>query len=551
MATLCILRVGRSAVARRASKPSGDTALLNAAGLARLQGHSSVGHLTCLTALLFACLTHHCLSCAASLRETPYIVLSCRLTILSSELDDICLSFSLSVAVNRREPHFNMVIKNVTIRVGQTAVLPCTVENVGKYKVLWQKNQRKNQKTSKRVLTMGNRRIISDDRITVERPFTIEWNLHLRKVMLSDAGTYECHINTDPVQSSPIQLVVQEPPSISESMSSPTSVRVREGETVELMCNATGTPPPEVIWYKRLTGKNQVQPIIPSIVPSSEDKCYYSYKGIMNQGEVLVIHNASRTCAEVYQCRASNRVDPPAIRSIRVHVEFPPEVFLPTKRIGQSISKPTILECTISAYPHNVNRWRLNGSDIRRDQKRYTIELYKDGDNQVTLTLRINSVAPQDYGTYECYASNLLGEDSETMVLYEYRREKKTMSTTTTTLVPWVDPHNNLDNKYNRVNNRNGNHGYYGGDERHVDPSRVEHPDHREQARQNWADHSNGDTSANRHNSWGKPGRNDFNREAESNSVRAGPRDSASHPTPHSLLTAITLHVLLFYTLMS
>ena len=102
----------------------------------------------------------------------------------------------------------------------------------------------------------------------------------------------------------------------------------------------------------------------------------------------------------------------------------PPEVTLPTKRMGQSLSKPTILECTIQAYPHNVNRWRHNGQDITRDQKRYTIELYKDEDNQVTLTLRINSVSREDYGTYECYASNLLGKDSETMVLYGERKKR-------------------------------------------------------------------------------------------------------------------------------
>ncbi|RUS78485.1 hypothetical protein EGW08_013773, partial [Elysia chlorotica] len=290
---------------------------------------------------------------------------------------------------------------------------------------------------------MGNRRIISDDRITVERPFIVEWNLHLRKVMLSDAGTYECHINTSPVQLSPIQLVVQEPPRILESASSPVSMRVKEGETVQLLCNATGTPPPEVTWYKRPPGKDQV--------------------GIMNPGEVLVIHNASRTCAEVYQCRASNGVDPPAVRTISVHVEFQPEVVLPTKRIGQSLSRPTILECIISAYPHNVNRWRFNGSFISQSADRYSIELYKDGENQVTLTLRINSIRESDYGRYECYASNLLGEDSETMELYKYSREEKTVPTPTTTARPWIEnPQNNFGTKDHQVSNRNGHSGYYG-----------------------------------------------------------------------------------------
>ncbi|GFN87340.1 protein amalgam-like isoform x2, partial [Plakobranchus ocellatus] len=55
---------------------------------------------------------------------------------------------------------------------------------------------------------MDIQRILADQRISVERPYTREWNLHIRKVKLSDSGKFMCIINTSPVQIRTIQLHV-------------------------------------------------------------------------------------------------------------------------------------------------------------------------------------------------------------------------------------------------------------------------------------------------------------------------------------------------------
>lgn len=55
-------------------------------------------------------------------------------------------------------------------------------------------------------LTYSDKRIIEDQRISVERPFTKDWNLHIRNVNLSDSGVYLCQINTNPVKSKKIHL---------------------------------------------------------------------------------------------------------------------------------------------------------------------------------------------------------------------------------------------------------------------------------------------------------------------------------------------------------
>ena len=56
------------------------------------------------------------------------------------------------------------------------------------------------------MLTLSDKRIIHDQRISVERPFMKDWNLHIRQVNQSDSGEYLCQINTKPVKSKKILL---------------------------------------------------------------------------------------------------------------------------------------------------------------------------------------------------------------------------------------------------------------------------------------------------------------------------------------------------------
>ena len=44
--------------------------------------------------------------------------------------------------------------------------------------------------------------------------------------------------------------------------------------------------------------------------------------------------------------------------------------------------------------------------------------LYPVGDNRITLSLRVQDIDDNDYGSYKCVAANALGRDEETMFLY-------------------------------------------------------------------------------------------------------------------------------------
>lgn len=96
----------------------------------------------------------------------------------------------------------------------------------------------------------------------------------------------------------------------------------------------------------------------------------------------------------------------------------PPEVELPTKRMGQAIGKETILQCKVSASPHESIVWKKNGSALPLHMYKYWTELYDEGHHEKTLHLNIIDIDQDDFGFYTCHASNNLGRDSETMFLY-------------------------------------------------------------------------------------------------------------------------------------
>lgn len=319
-----------------------------------------------------------------------------------------------SVKVESLEPSFDDPITNVTAIAGETVTLPCSVKDLKDYKVMWLDHRTK-------TLTLEARRIIADERITIERPDIGDWNLYIHGVELSDAGKYMCQVNTVPVKIKYVILTVHEPPAIIPKLSSPQKVIVREGDTVQLVCNVTGVPTPTVRWYKKLSNRGQ--------------NTYNNKEMIGHDGMVLRIRNISRYCDDVYQCVADNGVNPPESREITVTVQFPPEIHLPTKKLSQQVGKETILNCEVTSNPSMYSAWTKDGIPIQNDDK-FKIDLYEDYKNTVTLSMKISDIQEPDFGVYRCEAQNELGRDFKDFFLYELeppRPSPTTPRTTTTT----------------------------------------------------------------------------------------------------------------------
>ncbi|XP_033750336.1 limbic system-associated membrane protein-like [Pecten maximus] len=285
---------------------------------------------------------------------------------------------------------------NVTVAEGKTAILPCRVDDTyDDQMIVWMNPKRI-------VVSHKESRYINDPRMSIERPFMGDYNLHIRSVKYEDRGDYMCTINTRPVTIKRIRLIVQVPSRILDYSSS-NIVTVRERSDVELVCNATGVPPPTITWYRR-TDEN----------PQGRER-------VGNEGEVLVIRNISRYCGGIYECMAFNGVPPAVQRQIEVKVQFKPEIRLLNKRMGQYLDKETMLECIITASPQGSNVWRFG--NVQPDMKegwKYHLEVFEDSKYTVSLTLRIKNVRPEDFGIYTCEAANQLGHAKKDMELYEY-----------------------------------------------------------------------------------------------------------------------------------
>lgn len=97
-----------------------------------------------------------------------------------------------------------------------------------------------------------------------------------------------------------------------------------------------------------------------------------------------------------------------------------PTVHIPTTRLGQSLGKETILDCTATALPHATIHWEKDGNKIS-GAGRCIVEPYEEGDHKVVLSLRIRDLTREDYGVYHCVASNSLGFHNGSMLLYGTR----------------------------------------------------------------------------------------------------------------------------------
>ena len=93
--------------------------------------------------------------------------------------------------------------------------------------------------------------------------------------------------------------------------------------------------------------------------------------------------------------------------------------FRTPRRIGQRQGKEGLLECFVTAFPQGVSQWQRNGIPVTGPNGwKFRTEIYKESHFTVALYLRILNLEEDDFGVYTCEASNTLGRDLDTIVLY-------------------------------------------------------------------------------------------------------------------------------------
>ncbi|XP_077299466.1 lachesin-like [Arctopsyche grandis] len=301
------------------------------------------------------------------------------------------------------EPEFEAPIGNLTYPVGREAILSCTVNSLGKYGVGWLKAE------DQTVLTLHNRVVTHNSRISVAHDNLRTWQLRIRQLRESDRGCYMCQINTSPMKKQLGCIDVHVPPDIIYDDTS-ADLAVQEHDNATLSCKATGRPTPRITW-RREDG----EPILVK-KPGTRD----TYKLDTYNGSLLHFWRLDRRQMGAFLCIASNDVPPAVSKRITLNVNFAPTVKVPNQLLGAPLDTDVQLECYVEAFPNTINYWVKNRGEMLLDGPKYSIREERSS-YKVFMWLVIRKFSRSDIGTYNCVSTNSLGKSEGTLRLYEIK----------------------------------------------------------------------------------------------------------------------------------
>ncbi|WKY14383.1 hypothetical protein Q1695_000157 [Nippostrongylus brasiliensis] len=245
---------------------------------------------------------------------------------------------------------------NPSVIVGRPITLWCPVTGHPFPTIIWRKDG---------VEVTGSTSIrISDDGQMLE----------IVEAQREHSGTWVCSAENDAgAQELEIRLDVWFPPSVAVTSEAPIKA---VGDTVTLLCEATGNPSPMLTWSKA------GHPI----------------------GTRLDISHLDTSSAGNYTCSARNDAGS-AESSIYVDVLVPP--LIARSNIDMSPRLPTgqslLMSCDATGKPEPSITWYVNGSEV---------SAVNDGFELMEKHLKIMNITLQDQGTYTCIAMNSAGNDT-------------------------------------------------------------------------------------------------------------------------------------------
>ncbi|NXF12445.1 HMCN1 protein, partial [Smithornis capensis] len=278
-------------------------------------------------------------------------------------------------------------VTELNVRVGTPVTLHCESNAIPPPVISWYKNRLS-------ISDSAHVEILADGQ-----------TLRIKGAEVSDTGQYVCRaINIAGRDDKNFHLNVYVPPSIegpdqelvSESISNP----------VTFVCDATGIPPPTLVWFKN--GK----PIENSDSPEVH---------IFSGGSKLQIAHSQLLDSGTYTCIATN-IEGKAQKTYVLSIQVPPAIVgseMPSEvsvLLGQSIQ----LVCSARGVPTPDLQWLKDGKTVASDDlqriRQAKIRLVTpDGS-----TLNISRALPSDTGKYTCVATNPAGEEDRIFNLNVY-----------------------------------------------------------------------------------------------------------------------------------
>uniref|UniRef100_H0XAK9 Hemicentin 1 n=1 Tax=Otolemur garnettii TaxID=30611 RepID=H0XAK9_OTOGA len=213
--------------------------------------------------------------------------------------------------------------------------------------------------------------------------------LRMMQTRMEDAGQYTCVArNAAGEERKTFGLSVLVPPHI-VGENTLEDVKVKEKQSVTLLCEVTGNPVPKVTWHK---DGQLIQ----------EDEAHHIESG----GHFLHITNAQVSHTGRYMCLASNTAGDKS-KSFSLNVFVSPTIAGVDgdgshEDVTVILNSPTSLVCEAYSYPPATITWFKDGAPLESNQN---IRILPGG-----RTLQILNAQEDNAGRYSCVATNEAGE---------------------------------------------------------------------------------------------------------------------------------------------
>ncbi|KAF1746889.1 hypothetical protein GCK72_023347 [Caenorhabditis remanei] len=206
----------------------------------------------------------------------------------------------------------------------------------------------------------------------------------------SDSGKYTCIMRNPAGEARKVyDFTVNDPPSISDELSSNTVLTMISNAVLEINCVVSGSPHPKVTWFFNN------EPI-----DASE---HHEFK---NNGESLRIIDSKESHAGTYTCAAENSVGE-AKKDFYVRVTAPPTFDSQLETYVVKTGDSVFLKCLAkSTTPITNVQWTANNVDLEMNPTDYK---YSTTDK----TMNVTNIQLSDDGLYICTVENDAGPTSK------------------------------------------------------------------------------------------------------------------------------------------